>query len=70
MTDQFDRASDLEQKDRDNAVAAIRRRCDALPYLGTCYYCGEHTKSGRRFCDADCRDDFERQESIRSKQRR
>lgn len=57
MTDQLDRASDLEQKDRDNAVAAIRRRHEALPYIGTCYYCGEHTKSGRRFCDSDCRDD-------------
>lgn len=70
MTDQFDRASDLEQKDRDIMIAAIRRRCEALPYAGTCYYCGEFTKAGRRFCDSDCRDDFERQEAIRSKQGR
>ena len=65
--DDADRASEREDIAREVAVAAIRRRIEAMPSLGYCYYCGEALRAGKRFCDADCRDDYERQENMRKR---
>lgn len=43
-----------------------RRPAAALPDTGRCHWCGEATHGGRRFCDADCRDDWERAHSRRT----
>lgn len=56
--DDLDRASELEQKQRDAALARARQGV-SLPYTGHCHYCGDITGGGRRFCDADCRDGYE-----------
>lgn len=32
----------------------------AGPYTGYCYNCGARVPSPRRWCDADCRDDWEK----------
>ena len=65
--DDADRAADREDIAREAAVAAIRRRIEAMPSLGYCYYCGEALRAGKRFCDADCRDDYDRQEKFKAR---
>jgi len=65
--DDADRAADREDIAREAAVAAIRRRIEAMPSLGYCYYCGEALRAGKRFCDADCRGDYERQQKARAR---
>lgn len=65
--DDADRAAEREDIDREAAVAAIRRRIEAMPSLGYCYYCGEALRAGKRFCDSDCRDDYERQEKMKAR---
>ena len=62
--DDADRAAEREDIDREAADAAIRRRIDVMPSLGYCYYCGEALRAGKRFCDADCRDDYDRHEEL------
>lgn len=62
--DDADRASDREDIARAAAVEAVRARIERLPSLGYCYYCGEALRAGKRFCDSDCRDDYERQEEL------
>jgi hypothetical protein len=64
--DDADRAADREDIAREAAVAAIRRRIEAMPSLGHCYYCGEALRPAKRFCDSDCRDDYERQEKMKA----
>jgi hypothetical protein len=65
--DDADRAADREDIARDAAVAAIRQRIEGMPSLGYCYYCGEALRAGKRFCDSDCRDDYDRQEQHRKR---
>ena len=65
--DDADRASEREDIARAAALEAVRRRFDSLPPLGCCYYCGEALRAGKRFCDSDCRDDYDRQEKMRSR---
>ena len=36
-----------------------------LPFIGSCHNCGESLLSPLRFCDADCRDDWEARERSR-----
>lgn len=56
-------AADLTQQQ--NLTRALRMRHATLPAVGTCYSCGERVEDGRRFCDRDCLDDFERAERAR-----
>lgn len=58
MSDEFDRASDLEEIHRDMAIRQARTQKN-MPDIGCCYYCQETTKPGIRFCDSECRDGFE-----------
>lgn len=56
--DDIDRAQVREEQQRE---AALKKRYPSLPYTGCCHWCGEITGGGRVFCDADCRDDWQRQ---------
>lgn len=58
--DEIDRAQARDEQDREAAVAAARRSRPGLAYTGCCHWCGDITGGGRRFCDADCRDDYDR----------
>lgn len=42
-----------------------RKRNQELPPTGSCHNCGEAVLSDSRFCDKDCRDDFEKREKNR-----
>lgn len=59
MPDDFDRASDLEMKQRAIAELAARNR-PAMRAIGACYNCGEVLPHSRLFCDKDCRDDYQK----------
>lgn len=59
--------ADLTQAHMEREEALRRRTPPApiLPYCGQCYWCGEPLPSPRRWCDADCRDDWERDHARR-----
>lgn len=61
MADQFDRASEREQMDRDLAIQSALRAGNANRLLatGTCHNCADPLPAGGLFCDADCRDDHQ-----------
>lgn len=65
--DDADRAQLREIQDRDAAERACRARARhaSLPYTGQCHNCGAITGGGRRFCDEDCRDDYEHELRMR-----
>lgn len=36
----------------------------ALPWVGCCYNCETATPEGVNFCDADCREDYDRRAAL------
>jgi hypothetical protein len=44
---------------------ALARRHATLPAVGACYSCAEPVDDGRRFCDRECLEAFERAERAR-----
>lgn len=63
MADEIDRAEHLQSIILDAAVKQ-RRDVSGVPVMGTgrCHSCGDRVEDGRRWCDADCRDDWEKGE--------
>jgi hypothetical protein len=59
MPDEIDRGCEREEQDRQRALDAVTSR-PAMQPVGFCYNCDEIVLQGC-FCDADCRDDFEKQ---------
>ena len=59
--DELDRASNYEQL---MAAAAIATACtlanEPIQTSKKCLNCGKATRNGRRWCDAECRADFEK----------
>ena len=63
MSDEIDLANDRAALAVD---AALRLAHDAALHpvveaTGLCLFCGEPLAAGLRWCDADCRDDWQRQ---------
>lgn len=56
-------AADITQQQ--TLAAALNRRHANLPSVGQCYACGEPVEGSLRFCDGECRDDWERVEAAR-----
>ena len=54
MTDQFDRATEREEMDREAALKL--RKPEGPTPTGECLWCGEPVESPRRWCNAECRD--------------
>ena len=52
-----DQATQQEEFARENALKARKQE---MPKIGKCYNCGEAVKPNANFCNADCRQDFER----------
>lgn len=69
MSDDTDLATEREEMDRANALRAARRAAerDKLPDVGQCHYCAEVVPQGARFCDTDCRDGWQREQSARQR---
>lgn len=57
--DDFDRASEAETREREASIAR-HRVYQPLPDIGACYNCSEPLPVGKRFCNVDCREDYER----------
>lgn len=57
MADEADLAQDHIEKELSRSMA--RRRPSLVP-TGQCFNCGEEVTGQACFCDADCRDDYER----------
>lgn len=65
MADDIDWANNMAQRERDAGLAAVRRAPPTLPPTGRCYNCDEGVPAGARFCDSDCRDDYEKMAKLR-----
>ena len=61
MTDEFDLASDIEQQHRDSAINAIRKKKPVAQATGLCLTCMMPVDNGRRWCCADCRDQWSKE---------
>lgn len=58
MPDIFDMAQAAEQRERD-LLLKMRNRGPQAAATGRCLNCGEQVPEPRRWCDADCRDDWQ-----------
>jgi hypothetical protein len=56
--DEFDRASEIEQKYRDAAISQTRSTAVKMAYSGQCYNCQEPLDAGL-FCDTFCQEDWQ-----------
>lgn len=61
MADQIDIAQEREQTDTERAIAAARRATPGPLSQGVCLHCDDPLTDGRRWCDAACRDDWQRE---------
>lgn len=60
--------ADLSDARIEQAVTEGVRKVRAAARMqscGRCYFCEEQVPDARLFCDADCRDDYEREEAAR-----
>ena len=58
MSDNLDIASDREELARSMAQT-LRKPTGPAP-MGACFYCAASVRDGVRWCDSDCRDEWER----------
>ena len=63
--DIYDQASQQEELMRDVAIAAALKPKFKLKPVGQCYNCLENLSNEGEFCDADCRDDWQRRQGNR-----
>lgn len=45
---------------------ARQKAPEPLAFIGSCYNCNEALEAGHRFCDVDCREDFEARKRSRA----
>ena len=57
MTDIFDQAAELEEKQREIALSF---RNPTLPACGVCHFCMEVVGGNKLFCNSDCRNDWQK----------
>jgi len=62
LMDEIDRAQTLQEQALE---IALKSRPERLPATGYCYYCSEEISASKRFCDEYCRDDWDKEQSIR-----
>ena len=58
--DVIDIAQDQAETLRKIAINNARRKINTANPIGTCWHCGEKTGKERRWCNADCCSDWER----------
>ena len=62
MTDNVDRANEITEQMQTWQIKAARANTSVANATGYCLNCGEDLKDDRRWCDASCRDDWEKLE--------
>jgi hypothetical protein len=63
--DVFDQATHQEEMMRERAIEAALNPPPPMQAVGKCYNCGEKLRRPKLFCDADCRDDWQRRQRNR-----
>jgi hypothetical protein len=58
--------ADIAQTAMEMLATAIPRQPDGPAETGRCLWCDEPLPPGKRWCDTDCRDDFEHAQRARS----
>jgi hypothetical protein len=61
MTDEIDQANEKVLAAQEEAIKAARRKVlqiEPIP-TGRCLNCSKRVSTGRRWCDAACRDEYE-----------
>ena len=69
MTDIFDRASEREQLERDLAISSARKSAPSVQATGHCLWCNAELARGKRWCDAECCEDWELNEAAGKRHR-
>ena len=64
MSDIVDNAQAVEEWELAINLANARRPRVTLIACGACYNCEAITPDGALFCDADCRDDYQRRTTL------
>jgi hypothetical protein len=67
MADEIDRANDEAERFLARSIHNNQTARPVLLACGQCHYCGEGVAEGLRFCDADCRDDYDRLSEARKR---
>lgn len=62
MSDIIDQANDLAEQLTSAYIAHQRQKNPSLAYTGQCHNCDAPTPDGHNFCDADCRDDWQKRQ--------
>ncbi|WP_341674972.1 hypothetical protein [Niveibacterium sp. SC-1] len=57
--DDMDRTQQLCETMLDRQLGAAREYRPAVQAMGACHNCGECLAEGKRWCDADCRNDWQ-----------
>lgn len=57
--DESDMATEQEMMSTELAIRLALSKNNPLPDMGFCYNCDTKLAPGLRFCDAECRDDWE-----------
>lgn len=60
MSDEIDAANDLLLKMIDAGIKQAQGEINMHNESGQCIWCGEPVNDSRRWCSADCRNDYER----------
>lgn len=64
--DEYDRATEIEEAEREACVARAMNRPGMQP-TGCCYNCGEPLEKDLLFCaGGECRDDYEKQQRMKT----
>ena len=59
VVDESDQATEVEMRDTQLAIEHARRSV-VIPFTGKCYNCDEQLETPYRWCNGDCRDDWEK----------
>lgn len=65
MSDSFDDAQELEQFQRDTAIRQARSRNKNIALSGRCLSCNAEIEKVGRFCDIECREQFELEQKVK-----
>jgi hypothetical protein len=65
--DEIDRANDRAQQFLDHSLATAAKAATLPAANGHCLNCEEVVADAERFCDCDCRDDWQHRQSLRTK---
>ncbi|WP_335899796.1 DUF2116 family Zn-ribbon domain-containing protein [Shewanella algae] len=67
MSNDADEAQRVSELFDSLAIAQARKPAQTAASTGRCLYCSTPVAAEARFCDADCRDDFERLQQLKAR---